>query len=160
MRAIVAVDSNWGIGKDGKLLTRIPEDMRFFAQTTTEHVVVMGRKTLESFPGGNPLKNRVNLVLSHTPITQPDAVWCQNVEDVLKKVEEYPKQEIFIIGGEQVYRQFLPFCNEALVTRIDRAFAADTFFPNLEEDPAWQGIAGESGEYEGLCYTFFTYRRK
>ena len=138
MNLIVAVDKNWGIGKNNKLLVSIPADMKFFRETTSGRVVVMGRKTLESFPNGLPLKNRTNIILT-------------------KNKDE----DIYVIGGDSIYRQFLPYCKVAHVTRIDHAYEADTFFPDLDAQEEWE-VTGISEEqtYFDLEYRFYRYEKK
>ncbi len=138
MNIIVAVDKNWAIGKNNKMMWSIPADMRFFREKTTGHVVVMGRKTLESFPNGLPLKQRTNLILSRDRSYKvKGALVLHTMEELLEHLKEYDSSDIFIIGGESIYRQFLPYCDTAYVTRIDHAFDADTYFPNLDELPEW-----------------------
>ncbi len=138
MNIIVAVDKNWAIGKNNKMMWSIPADMRFFREKTTGHVVVMGRKTLESFPNGLPLKQRTNLILSRDKSFQvKGALVLHTMEELLEHLKEYDSSDIFIIGGESIYRQFLPYCDTAYVTRIDHAYDADTYFPNLDELPEW-----------------------
>ena len=138
MNIIVAVDKNWAIGKNNKMMWSIPADMRFFREKTTGHVVVMGRKTLESFPNGLPLKQRTNLILSRDKSFQvKGALVLHTMEELLEHPKEYDSSDIFIIGGESIYRQFLPYCDTAYVTRIDHAYDADTYFPNLDELPEW-----------------------
>ncbi len=138
MNIIVAVDKNWAIGKNNKMMWSIPADMRFFREKTTGHVVVMGRKTLESFPNGLPLKQRTNLILSRDKSFQvKGALVLHTMEELLEHLREYDSSDIFIIGGESIYRQFLPYCDTAYVTRIDHAYDADTYFPNLDELPEW-----------------------
>lgn len=162
MNLIVAVDKNWAIGKENKLLVSIPADMKFFRETTTKKVVVMGRKTLESFPGGRPLKNRINIVLTSDPSYQvKDAVVMHSVEELLQELKQYKEEDIFVIGGESIYRQLLPYCSLAHVTKIDHAYEADTYFPNLDEMEDWE-VTGESEEqtYFDLEYTFTRYERK
>lgn len=162
MNLIVAVDKNWGIGKDNKLLVHIPADMKFFRETTNGKIVVMGRKTLESFPNGLPLKNRTNIVLTKSrDYSVKGAVVLHSVEEVLKELEQYEEDDIYIIGGDSVYRQFLPYCKTAHVTRIDHAYEADTFFPNLDEYEEWE-VTGISDEqtYFDLEYRFYRYERK
>ncbi|MCR4672476.1 MAG: dihydrofolate reductase [Lachnospiraceae bacterium] len=162
MNIIAAVDNNWGIGYRNRLLNSIPEDMRFFRETTTGKVVVMGRNTLESFPGKRPLKNRVNIVLTgKEDFTAGDAVIVHSLEEALQELSKYPDEDIYIIGGESVYRQFLPYCDTAHITAMDNTYAADAFFPNLDEDPEWE-VAGESEErtYFDLPYVFKLYKRK
>ena len=162
MNLIVAADKNWGIGKDNKLLVSIPSDMKFFRQETMGKVVVMGRKTLESFPNGLPLKNRTNVVLTSDKNYQvKDAVIVHSIDEVLEELKKYDDDEIYVIGGGKVYEELLPYCDVAHVTKIDFAFEADTHFPNLDEDPELE-ITATSDEqtYFDLEYTFVKYERK
>lgn len=162
MNLIVAVDKNWGIGYQNNLLVRIPADQRFFRETTTGKVVIMGRKTLESFPGGQPLKNRTNIVISKDKNYQvKGAIVVHSIEEALKKVEDIPTEDIYVIGGASIYEQMLPLCDTAHITKIDYAYQADTFFLNLDEMKEWQ-IVGESEEqtYYDLEYTFLCYKRQ
>ena len=139
MKAILSADRNWGIGNGNKLLVSIPSDMKFFRQTTTGKVVVMGRKTLESFPNGQPLKNRTNIVLTSNPDYKvKDAVIVHSEEELLKTLEQYDSENIYIIGGESIYRMMLPYCDTVFVTKIDRAFQADTFFFFFYAIEEWQ----------------------
>ncbi|MCU6747262.1 dihydrofolate reductase [Faecalicatena acetigenes] len=149
MQAIVAADRNWGIGNKNRLLVSIPSDMKFFREKTTGKVIVMGRKTLESFPGGKPLKNRVNIVLTgNREYTVKDAVVVHTEEELKEELKKY-KEDIFVVGGESVYRMLLPLCSTVYVTKIDRVFEADTFFPNLDEKKEWKMT--EEGE-EQTCF--------
>ena len=162
MNLIVAVDKNWAIGLKNKLLVSIPEDMKFFRTETAGKVVVMGRKTLESFPGGIPLKNRINIVLTgNRDYEAKGALVLHTVEDILQELKKYPSQEVYIIGGESIYRQFLPYCDTAHVTKIDRAYEADSYFPNLDEMPEWE-LTGRSDEqvYFDITYHFLRYERR
>ncbi|MCR5639790.1 MAG: dihydrofolate reductase [Lachnospiraceae bacterium] len=161
MKLIVAVDKNWAIGNKGKLLVSIPEDMKFFRGTTTGHVIVMGRKTLESFPNGNPLPNRTNIVLTRDrSYAKKGVLVVHDLEELDTLLQEYEDEEVYCIGGESVYRQLLDRCDEAYVTMIDFAYEADAHFPNLEE-AGWE-MVGESEEqtYFDLCYTFTTWKKK
>ena len=161
MNLIVAVDKNWAIGKDNKLLVSIPQDMKFFRETTMGKVVVMGRKTLETFPGGQPLKKRTNIVLTRDKNYQmKDAIVVHNVEELLEELKNYEEEEIFVIGGESVYRLLLPYCKVAHVTKIDHTYEADTYFPNLDEMDDWE-VTGVSEEqtYFDLEYEFVRYER-
>lgn len=162
MKAILSADKNWGIGYQNKLLVSIPSDMKFFRETTGGKVVVMGRKTLESLPNGLPLKNRVNIVLTENKNYQvKDAVIVHTVEELKKELEKYERQDIFVIGGESIYRMLLPLCDTVLVTKIDQSFQADTFFPNLDEMEDWE--LAEEGEEQtcfDLEYRHTTYKRK
>ncbi|RHR28136.1 dihydrofolate reductase [Clostridium sp. AF19-22AC] len=139
MNLIAAADKNWGIGYKNKLLVSIPSDMKFFRETTTGKVIVMGRKTLESFPNGMPLKNRTNIVLtSNKDYRVKDAIIVHTLEELHKELEKYNSEDVYVIGGESVYRQLLPYCDTAYITKIDHAFQADTFFPNLDEMENWE----------------------
>ena len=161
MKAIVAVDKNWAIGYQNKLLVSIPADMRFFKQETTGKVVVMGKRTLESFPGGRPLKNRINICLtSDKNFTDPDAIILHSIDEVLEKVKEYNTDDVYVIGGESIYRQLLPYCSLVHVTKIDYAYQADSYFPDLDGMNEWE-ITGESDEntYYDLEYSFVRYER-
>lgn len=161
MNLIVAVDKNWAIGLKNQLLVSIPADMKFFRETTTGKVVVMGRKTLESFPGGQPLKKRTNIVLTKDRNFQvKDAIVVHTVEEALEELKKYDDEDIYVIGGESVYRQLLPYCTVAHVTRIDHAYEADTYFPNLDEMEDWE-VTGVSEEqtYFDLEYEFVRYER-
>lgn len=162
MNLIVAVDKNWAIGNNGKLLNSIPEDMKFFRETTVGKVVIMGRKTLESFPNGLPLKQRVNIVLSHDRELQiKDAVVVHSVGEALEAVSGYDSDDIYVIGGASIYEQFLPYCSVAHVTKMDYVYAADTYFPDLDKDGAWIAAAeSEEKTYFDLEYQFVMYIKK
>ena len=140
----------------------IPADMKFFRTTTSGKVVIMGRKTLESFPNGLPLKNRVNIVITgNKDYKVKDAVVVHSVEEALQEAGKYPSEDVYVIGGDSIYRQMLPYCSKAHVTKIDFAYQADTFFPNLDQMEEWE-VAEESEEqtYFDLEYTFVTYEKK
>ena len=161
MKMIFAVDKNWGIGKNNDLLVSIPADMKMFRTETSGKVVVMGRKTLESFPGGLPLKNRTNIVLSGNPDYQvKGAIVVHSLQELLEEIKKYPKDQVYCIGGDSVYKMLLPYCDTAQVTKIDFAYEADRYFPNLDEMPQWQ-VAAESEEqtYFDLEYRFVRYER-
>lgn len=162
MKAILSADRNWGIGNGNKLLVSIPSDMKLFRQTTTGKVVVMGRKTLESFPNGQPLKNRTNIVLTENPDYRvKDAVIVHSKEELLKTLEQYDTEDIYIIGGESIYRMMLPYCDTVLVTKIDRAFQADTFFPDLDKMEEWEMTEeGEEQTCFDLEFRFTKYERR
>ena len=161
MKLIVAADRNWAIGKNNKLMWSIPADMKFFRETTQGNVVIMGRKTLESFPQGQPLKNRVNIVITRNPSYKvKDAVVVHSVEEAIEESRKYDG-DVFVIGGESIYRAMLPYCDTALVTRIDYAYEADTWFPNLAEDEEWELTdEGEEQTCFDLEYAFTRYERK
>lgn len=162
MKAILSADRNWGIGCNNKLLVSIPSDMKFFRQTTTGKVVVMGRKTLESFPNGLPLKNRTNIVLTGNPDYKvKDAVIVHDPEELMDELKKYDTEDIYVIGGESIYRMLLPECDTVLVTKIDRAFQADTYFPNLDEMDEWEMTEeGEEQTCFDLEFRFTKYERK
>lgn len=162
MQLIVAVDSNWAIGKNNQLLVRIPMDQKFFRETTTGKVVVMGRKTLESFPNGLPLNNRTNIVLTRNPNYKvKDAIVVHNMDELHKELKKYNSDDIFVIGGEKIYEQLLDECDTAHVTKINYAYDADAYFPNLDENPDWE-ITGDSEEqtYFDLEFFFYRYEKK
>ena len=139
MNLIVAVDKNWAIGNGNKLLVSIPQDMKFFRETTMGKVVVMGRKTLESFPGGQPLKKRTNIVITgDRNYDVKDAIVVHSIEEALEELKKYDQDDIYVIGGESIYRQMLPYCKLAHVTKINHAYEADTYFPNLDEMQNWE----------------------
>ena len=161
MNLIAAVAANWAIGYKNKLLVSIPDDMKFFRQTTTGKVVVMGRKTLESFPNGQPLKNRVNIVLtSDKNYKVMDAIVVHDLDELHKELEQYNSEDVYVIGGESIYRQLLDECDVAHITKIDYAYDADAYFPNLDEKEEWQ-ITQDSDEqtYFDLEYYFLKYER-
>lgn len=162
MKAIVAVDRNWGIGRNGGLLTHLPEDMKFFRETTRGKVVVMGRKTLLSFPGGKPLKGRVNLVLTaNRDFNQEGVLVCRGLEEVLDKLGRYETEDCFVIGGQSVYEQLLAYCDTAYVTYMREDFQPDTFFANLDDRPEWELTEiSENKVFETLHFEFRTYRKK
>ena len=162
MNLIVAVDSNWAIGKENKLLVSIPQDMKFFRETTKGKVVAMGRKTLESFPNGLPLKNRTNIVLTGNKNYKVNgATVVHTVDELLEEVKKYPSDQVYCIGGDSVYKLLLPYCDTAHVTRINFAYEADRYFPNLDEMPEWK-ITATSDEqtYFDLEYVFVIYERR
>lgn len=159
---IVAVDNNWAIGSKGGLLVRIPNDHKNFRQETTGKVVVLGRKTLETFPQGMPLQNRTNIILSTNPDYRvKDAIVVHSKEELLEELSKYQDDEIYIIGGESVYRMMLPYCDVAHVTKIDHTYEADAYFPNLDEMDEWE-ITNDSEEqtYFDIAYQFVKYERK
>ena len=161
MNLIVAVDKNWAIGNDNKLLVSIPQDMKFFRETTMGKVVVMGRKTLESIPGGQPLKKRTNIVLTRDKNYKvKDAIVVNTVDELLQELKKYDEEEIYVIGGESIYKQMLPYCRVAHVTKINHAYEADTYFPNLDEKDEWV-VTGVSEEqtYFDLEYEFVRYEK-
>lgn len=162
MNIIAAVDSNWAIGYKNDLLVRIPNDQKWFQKVTTGKVVVMGRRTLESFPNGIPLKNRTNIVLTgDKSLKVKDAVLVHSVEELLEELRNYPTEDIYVIGGESVFEALLPYCDTAHITKIDYEYQADRHLPNLDKLPDWR-VEEESEEqtYFDLEYTFVKYVRR
>ncbi len=159
MKAILSADLNWGIGKDGKLLQRVPEDMKFFVEKTTGKVVVMGRETFESLPGQQPLKDRVNIVLSkNVHFDGEGLIVCRSMEELFQKLENYSSSDVFVIGGESVYTQLLPYCSEAFVTRFEKEFEADRHFPNLDRLENWVLVSKSTqSNYKGMDFRYLKY---
>lgn len=162
MNAIVAVDNNWAIGSKNNLLVRIPADHKNFRQETTGKVVVLGRKTLETFPQGMPLPNRLNIILSTNPDYKvKDAVVVHDKEELDAELKKYKTEDVYIIGGESVYRMMLPERDVVHVTKIDHDYEADAYFPDLDQDGAWEVTAqSEEQTYFDLPYYFVKYERK
>lgn len=161
MKLIAAVDTNWAIGYKNSLLVRIPADQKFFRNETTGKVIVLGRKTLESFPQSRPLPNRTNIVLSrNTSYAVKDALVLNSLDSLFDELKKYPSDDIYIIGGETIYRALLPYCDEAEITKIDHSYQADAYFPNLDNDPDWE-LVGDTEEqtYFDLEYRFLKYKR-
>lgn len=162
MNCIVAVDKNWGIGKNNKLLVSIPADMKYFREKTSEGgVVILGRKTLETFPGGQPLKNRINIVITNNKdYNVKGATVVHSIDEALKAAEAYNSEDVYVIGGGTIYEQMLPHCDVAYVTKIDYAYEADAYFPNLDNDEAWAMTAtSDEQTYFDLEYAFTKYER-
>lgn len=158
MNLIVAVDQNWAIGKDGDQLIYLSEDLKRFKSLTLGHPVILGRKTLATFPGGRPLKGRPNLILSTTPGYQVEGA---DVFPSLEKLLACAPKDSFVIGGESVYRALLPYCSTAYITKIHASFSADRFFPNLDQDPDWiLQDSSEELEQDGVTFHYCTYTRK
>ena len=159
MDVIAAVDRNWAIGKGGDQLCYLPADLKRFQALTTGHPVILGRKTLATFPGGRPLKNRRNLILSRDPDFAPEGAEVFRELDSLRAAAP---ADSFVIGGESVYRALLGWCGTAYITKIGRAWeGADAFFPNLDDDPAWfVAEEGEPLEHQGIPFRYVTYKRR
>jgi dihydrofolate reductase len=161
MNCIVAVFKDWAIGYENKLLAKNPIDMKYFKEKTLGKVVVMGRKTLESFPGGLPLKDRINIVLTTKPDYKVEGVVkVSSVWELEKELEKYNLDDVFVIGGESVYKQLLAKCQKAYVTKVESDFPADTWFPNLDDLEDWKLMFyGKERNYEGLKFRFTIYER-
>lgn len=166
LKAIVAVCDDWGIGRDGDMVVSNSADMRHFVACTKGHPVIMGRKTLESFPGGRPLKDRRNIVLTRDLCFEREGVdIVHSVDEALVAVAD--EKIAWVIGGGAVYEQFLPYCVEAEVTHNHVVRPVDTYFPNLDNDPKWEIVEHQApctvgiGQGDtGVRYEFMTYRRK
>ena len=160
MKLIAAVSENWGIGKDNRLLFNIPKDMQFFREKTMGKTVILGRKNLESFPGGNPLKNRTNVVLTHDKNFRKDGVITVNgIEELLKL--ECADENAFVIGGESVYRELLKYCDICYITKVHEFADSDKFMVNLDESENWE-LLSETDKIEdnGHIISFCVYGRK
>lgn len=159
MKMIVAADRNWAIGNKGELLVSIPSDQKMFRQETTGKTVVYGRKTMDTFPGKQPLPGRRNIILSRIKKYKVrGAEVVSSIRTLLKTVD--PEEEVYIIGGGSVYRQMLPYCDEVKVTKIDKVFESDCYFPDLDKDPEWEQVeSSEEQTYFDLEYYFQRYVR-
>lgn len=168
MNLIVAVDKNWAIGNKGELLAHLRADMKHFAAITTGKVVVLGSKTLSTFPGGRPLKNRTNIILSRREDFAPGgAVVVHSEIELLDELKKYKSDDIFVIGGASVYNLLLSYCDKAYITEFNKAFEADAYIPNLAASGEWELISrGEPQTSDlatdsegGLVFRFCEYRR-
>lgn len=158
--AIVAVDNNWGIGYNGNLLEHIPEDLKHFKELTTNHVIIMGRKTWDSLPN-KPLKDRLNVVISHSlPRFLGPMAFSISMREAQVRMQD-DETEYFVIGGGSIYEQLLPFCNRIYVTKIYKDYdSVDTYFPNLDELDNWQvSECSDIKQYKDISYQFLTYDR-
>ncbi len=162
MKLIVAVAKNWAIGYKGGLLFNLPDDMAFFKNNTLDKVVVMGRNTLLSFPGGKPLKNRTNIVLTTNRSFQAEGcILCHSFDELFKELEKYSDDDVLVIGGGKIYNDLYSYCSEAYITKVDSIVNADTFLHNFDEDGDWYlSYASEVHENNGLKFTFNTYKNK
>lgn len=162
MNIIAAVDNNWAIGFQNSLLVRIPKDQQMFREMTEGKVIVIGRKTLETFPQKQPLKNRVNIVLSRDQnYTVKGATVVHSINALMKELGKYDDKEIYVAGGASVYEQLLPYCDTAYITKVDHTYQADAYFPRLDVLENWEMIAdSEEQTYFDLEYYFQKYVRK
>lgn len=167
VRAIVAVDKNWGIGYKNKLLFRIPADMKRFKELTEFEIVIMGWNTFLSL-NSKPLPYRINIVISHdyiAPVRDNNGVIFMNMSSAIDYIHDVKSAkhnvtDVYIIGGESIYKQLLPYCDEALITKYEKEFEADTHFPNLDSQSDWEYVKNQNaGQHEGVRYTFMTYKR-
>ena len=156
--AIVHADKEWGIGKGNDMMFSLPTDMKFFRATTMGHTVVMGGNTLRSFPNQKPLKNRVNIVLSRGQV-RDDCVIVHSYEELKNEMKARENEDIYVIGGGEIYKALLPYCHEVLVTKVDAVGGAEVFFPNLDQMENFVCInEGEPIEDNGYTIRFTTYK--
>ena len=168
MKLVVAVDKNWGIGNKGELLARVRADLRYFQSLTKGNTVILGSKTLATFPNGRVLKDRTNLVLSRNPGYAPEgAVMVRSLDELFLELKNFNSDEVFVIGGANVYEQLLPYCDTAYVTKFEKSFECDAFFNNLDTSPDWE-LASVSEEQKtnpetdpepDMSFYFCTYKR-
>ena len=159
MKAILHADKEWGIGKSNGLMFSIPADMKFFRETTSGNVVVMGSNTLKSFPGGKPLKNRTNIVLWPDGEDREDCKIVRSLDELFAEMKKYPADKVFVVGGAMMYKTLLPYCSEVLVTKVDAVGGADAFFENLDNNPDFTLVyTSEPRVTNGYTITFNTYK--
>ncbi|MBE6692251.1 MAG: dihydrofolate reductase [Ruminococcaceae bacterium] len=168
MKLVVAVDNEWGIGNKGELLARVRADLKYFQSLTKGNVVILGSKTLATFPGGRVLKDRVNIVLSRNPDYSPEgAVMARSMDELFEIIKEYDSDSVFVIGGAKVYSQLLPYCDTAYVTKFQKSFEKDAYFDNLDLSSQWVlsdiseefSTNPETDSEEDMKFTFCTYKR-
>ncbi len=162
MNLIVCVDKNWGIGKDGQLLVHLREDMKFFREHTLGKACVMGRSTLESFPGGKPLPDRTNIVLTRSSdFCEEGVIVVHDMEELLEELNNYASEDVMIIGGASVYNEMMDMCDKLYVTKVYHEFMADTFIRDIDMNPNFKVVwSSEEKEEKGYRFQFFEYRRK
>lgn len=162
MNLIACVDKNWAIGNKGELLVSIPSDKKLFKELTDGKVVIGGRKTMEAIPGGTTLGGRINIILtSDKKYTYGNAVIVHSIDEALEELKKYYDEDIFVIGGEKVYKEFMPYCSRAYITKVDYEYEADAYLENLEKSDEWI-MTHDSDEwtYYDLEYYFYQYKRK
>ncbi len=162
MKLIAAVDNNWAIGFKDKLLVRIPEDQKNFRSLTLGNVVVLGRKTLAGFPNGIPLQGRTNIILSKREDFQArDAIIAHSTDELFEILKQYDSDKVYIIGGGTVYNLLEPYCDEAIITKINYSYQADTYFPNLDKKENWKLVdTSEEQTCFSIEYHFLTYKNE
>lgn len=159
MIAIVVVDEEMGIGKDGQLLTYISGDLKYFKEKTVGKTIVFGRKTMDTFPNKKPLPNRRSIVLTSDENYECECEKVGSIDEFFEIAKEIPKDELLVAGGASVYKQLLPYCDKLLLTRIYRKFGADAFFPEVSEREWSEVRASDLHEENGIQYRFFEYER-
>ena len=161
MIAILHADKEWGIGKRNDLMFSLPQDMKFFRETTMGKVVCMGYNTLLSLPNSMHLKNRINVVLCEEGISVEGCVCVHSIEELLTEAKKYPEDEFFIIGGASVYKTMLPFCDKVMLTKVNAIGGAEVFFPNLDEQPDFELISSSEPLIDnGYEIRFTVYKNK
>ncbi len=159
MRAILHADKNWGIGKNNGWMFKIPADMKFFKETTTGNVVVMGSNTLKSFPNGKPLKDRLNIVLYPDGEDRDDCKIVRSLDELFAEIKKFPPEKVFVIGGQMMYKTLLNYCTEVLVTKVEAEGDADAFFENLDKNADFELVSvSEPVETNGYIIRFTTYK--
>ena len=158
MKLIVAADKNWAIGKDNDLLCHLPGDLKYFKERTTGKTVVMGRKTLESLPGGKPLPKRTNIVLTRDESFEKEG--CVIIHSIEELLEKYGQEDLMVMGGAEIYTKLLPYCDTCYITEIDKEFEADKYIPNVAADPNFIKVWQSAQRVEnGIAYRFVEYKR-
>lgn len=162
MNMIVVADENWGIGFQGKVLINIPREQKQFREETQNKVVVMGRKTLETYPQGLPLVGRKSIILSRNKNLQiKGAIVVHSVNELLEELKNYASKDIYIVGGESVFKQMLPYCDTIHVTKVQHSYQSDSYFPDLDHDTCWKITAdSEEQTYFDIEYVFLKYQKK
>lgn len=168
MKLVVAVDNEWGIGNKGELLARVRADLRYFQSLTKGNVVILGSKTLSTFPGGRVLKDRTNIVLSRNTDYSPEgAIMVRSLDELFERLRGFDSDSIYVIGGAQIYSQLLPYCDTAYVTKFEKSFEKDAFFDNLDASDEWELVAvgepqktnPETDTEPDMTFRFCTYKR-
>ena len=158
MKLIVAADKNWAIGKDNDLLCHLPGDLKYFKERTTGKTVVMGRKTLESLPGGKPLPKRTNIVLTRDESFEKEG--CVILHSIEELLEKYGQEDLMVMGGAEIYTKLLPYCDTCYITEIDKEFEADKYIPNVSADSSFEKVWESDEQLEnGIAYRFVEYKR-
>ena len=161
MNFIVAVDEQWNIGREGALLQPISEDLKFFKAKPMNKIVILGRKTLQTFPGAKPLKGRTNIILTRQEdFSAEEAIICHSYDQLFQKLHNYCSEDIFIIGGGEIYNKLIPYCELAYVTKIHKTYYADTSIMNLDQKPNWIIIKSEEKHHfkDDIYYSYLEYR--